>query len=171
MSSMFTSRPERVLVEPSQAGISRRPAIEIFSQPRDRAVVNHFALLVAPAAINHLPHGHFVDVARNHAVHELCRIAPADQVFEKRRHINQRRRIPDRVVLVLVMHLVHAHRVIARPLAIIHALAKLRCPVVNRCSNRHCRSWFRRNQPQLIRARIIVRVSHSPQAELRVCSG
>ncbi len=56
------------------------------------------------------------------------------------------------------MHLVHAHRVIARPLAIIHALAKLRCPVVNRCSNRHCRSWVRATTAK-IRARIIVRAS------------
>jgi hypothetical protein len=36
---------------------------------------------------------------------------------------------------VLVMHLIHANRVISRPLAIIQAVAKRKCSLVKRGSN------------------------------------
>jgi len=56
--------------------------------------------------------------------HQLGGIAPGDQVLVQRRDINQGRRIADGVVLVRVVHLVHADRVVSRPLAVIEALAE-----------------------------------------------
>src|SRR6266568_4378753 len=126
-----------VLPEPPQARVRGGPAIFVFPQPRDRSVVDHFPFGVAPTAVNHLIHGHFIDVARNHAIHELCGVAPGHAVFEQRRNIDQRRRIPDGVVLVLVVHLVHADRVIARPLAVVQAFAQRQCSLMKRGSNRH----------------------------------
>src|SRR5438094_3491983 len=111
-------------MEPAQVRLGGGPAIAVFVEARDGAVVNHFALLVAPAAINHLSLGHFVNVARDDAVHQLGSVAPGDQVLVQRRDVNQRRCIADSVVLVLMVHLIHADRVISRPLAIIEALAE-----------------------------------------------
>ena len=49
---------------------------------------------------------------------------PVTKYLYKRRDVDQRGRVADGVVLVLVMHLVNADRVIARPLAVIEALAE-----------------------------------------------
>jgi len=56
---------------------------------------NYFALFIAPAAVNHLPNRHCVDLACDHAVHEFRRIFAADAILEKRLNINQRRRVPN----------------------------------------------------------------------------
>ena len=121
---------QAVLPEPAQAGVGGGPAIVVFFQPRDRAVVDDLALLVAPAAINHLSDFHFVDVAGDDAVHQLGGVLARDQILVERRNIDQRGRIADGVVLVLVMHLVHADRVVARPLAVVQAVAKRKSSLV-----------------------------------------
>ncbi len=123
------------LPEPAQAGIGRRPAIFVFFEPRNRAIVNHLAIFITPAGINHLANRYFIDVARDHAIDEPGRILARDQIFIKRRDINQRAGITDRVVLVLVVHLIHAHRVVARPLAIIQAVAECKRSLVKRGSD------------------------------------
>ena len=73
-----------------------------------------------------------VDVARDHPVHQFGGVAARDHVFVKRRDVDQRRRVPDGVVLVLVVRLVDADRVVARPLAIAQALAERESPFVYR---------------------------------------
>ena len=116
---------ERILVKPANAGVGRGPAVGIFAQARNCSVINHFSLLVAPAAINHLADRDFVDVAGDHAVHELRRVFAGDAIFVERRDVNQGAGIADCVVLVVVVHLVDADGVIPGPLAIVHAFAKL----------------------------------------------
>ena len=49
---------------------------------------------------------------------------PRDQVLVERSNVNQCRRIADGVVLVLMMHLVHADGVESRPLAVVEAVAE-----------------------------------------------
>ena len=121
---------EAVLAEPAQAGIGRRPAIDILFEPRDGAVVDDLALLVAPTAIDDLSHFDFVDVARDHAIHQLGRVLAGDQVLVERRDVDERRGVADGVVLVLVMHLIDADRVVARPFAVVQALAERECSLV-----------------------------------------
>src|ERR1700690_2221867 len=124
-------------MKPAQIGLGGGPAIAVFVQPRDGAVVHHFALLVTPTAINHLSLGHLVDVARNDAVHQLGGIASGDEVLVQRSDVNQRRRIANRVVLVLVMDPVNADRVVSRPLAVVEALAEGESAFVECGSNGH----------------------------------
>ncbi len=124
-------------MKPAQVRLGGGPAIAVFVEPRDSAVVHHFALLVAPAAVNDLPLGHFVDVARNDPVHQLGGIASGDQVLVQRRDVNQRRRIADSVVLMLMVHLIHADRVVSRPLAVVEALAERESSFVKCGSNGH----------------------------------
>src|SRR5262249_40942285 len=57
---------QTVLAKPAQAGIGGRPAVLVFFQASDGAVVDHLALLVAPATVNHLPHADLGDVAGDH---------------------------------------------------------------------------------------------------------
>ena len=133
-------QPQRVLVKPAHARIRRRPAIHIFAQPRNGPVVDYFSFFIAPAAVNHLAHGHLVDVARNHPVHQFRRVLAAQPVFVERRNVDHGRGVSNRVVFVVVVHFVHAHGVVARPFAIVHALAKLRSSLVDRGSYRHIRS-------------------------------
>src|SRR5262245_47923411 len=111
-------------MKPAQVGLGGRPAIAVFLEPRDRAVIDHLALLVAPAAINHLSPGDLVDVARDDAVQKFGRVWSADQVFVERGYVDQRRGIADGVVLVLMMHLVGADRIVSRPLAVVEAGAE-----------------------------------------------
>src|SRR5215470_12793501 len=66
-------KPQTILVKPTHARISGRPAVAIFGEPRNRAVIDHLALLVAPAAVNDLADGNFIDVTRDHTVDEFRR--------------------------------------------------------------------------------------------------
>ena len=69
---------QAVLPEPTQAGIGGGPAIDVFLEARDRAVVDDLTLLVTPAAVNHLPDLDLVDVARDYTVHQPRRILAGD---------------------------------------------------------------------------------------------
>ena len=126
---------QAVLTEPAQARIGGRPAIFIFFEARDGAVVDDFAILIAPAGIDHLANGDFIDVARDDAVHQFGRILAGDQIFVEWRNINQSAGVADGVVLVLVMHFVHADGVVSRPLAVIQALAEGERSIVKCSSN------------------------------------
>ena len=110
--------PDRVLPEPSQVRVCSRPAIAVLVQSRNGAVVDDLAFLIAPAAINHLVEADFVDVARQHPIDELRCVATGDEVFEQRRHVDERCSVTDSVVFVFVMGLVNADRVKPRPLSI-----------------------------------------------------
>ncbi len=115
---------QAVLPEPAQAGVGSGPAIFVFFQASDGTVVDHVALLVAPAAVNYLADSHLADIAGDHAIHHLGGVLAGDQILVKRRNVDERRSVADGVVLVLVMHFVDADGVISRPLAVIQALAK-----------------------------------------------
>src|SRR5262249_51014521 len=82
------------------------------------------AVLVAPRRIEHLADGHLRDVAGDQSVDEPGRIAAGDQVLEERRHVDERGRVADGVVLVLVVPLVGADGVVAGPFPIVEALAE-----------------------------------------------
>src|SRR5208283_1028590 len=124
------------LPEPPQARVGRSPPILIFFKSRNGPVVNHLALFIAPARINHLPDGDLVNVACDHAIHQFGRVLARDQIFIERRYINQRASISNRVVLVLMVHFVHADRVVARPLSIVQAMAERKRSLVKCSSNR-----------------------------------
>jgi len=115
---------ERVLLKPAEAGIGGGPAIFIFAEARDGAVVDDFAFGIAPAAVDNLVDGDFVDVAGDDAVEETRSVGSGDAVFVERRNINEGGGIADGVVLVLVVHFVDADGVIAGPLAIVEAFAE-----------------------------------------------
>src|ERR1700691_1186987 len=123
-------------MEPAHARIGRGPTINVFRGARDGAVVNYFAFFIAPAAVNYLSHGDFVDVASDHAVDQLGGVLAGQKIFVERGDVDHRGGVANRVVLMVVVHFVNAHGVIARPFAIIHALAKLRGSVVDGCSDR-----------------------------------
>src|SRR5712691_704436 len=123
--------------KPSQAGICRRPAISVLLQTRNSAIVDNFAMLVAPGGVDYLAHGNLAHVARDNAIDKPSGVLSSNPVFEEWRNINQRRRIANRVVLVFMMRLVGTHRVVARPLAVVLALAQLKCSFVKCSSDRH----------------------------------
>src|SRR6185437_16456099 len=106
----------------------------------DGAVINHHALFIAPAAIDHLPRLHLMNVARDHAVHQLGSVFAGNQVLVERHDIDERSRIADSVVLVLVVHLIGADGVIARPFAIIQALAQGKSALMKCGSDGHGKS-------------------------------
>ena len=64
----FDIEAECVLLKPAKTGIGGGPTIFIFTQAGDGAVVNDFAFGIAPAAVDDLIHGDFVDVAGDDAV-------------------------------------------------------------------------------------------------------
>ena len=51
---------------------------------------------------------HLGDIARDDAIHQLGGVLARDQILVERRDVDERGRVADGVVLVLVMHLVHA---------------------------------------------------------------
>jgi len=115
---------EGVLLKPAEAGVGGGPAIVVFAEASNGAVVDDFSIGVAPAAVNHLIDRDFVDVARNDAVDEAGGVGAGDAVLEERGNIDERGGIADGVVLVLVVHFVNADGVIARPFAVVEAFAE-----------------------------------------------
>ena len=114
----------RVLPEPAEARIGGGPAILLLAQPRHRPVIDDLAVLVAPRRVTDLADRHALDVAGDDAIDEPRRVRSADAVLEQRRDVDQRGRVADRVVLVLVVRFVCADGVVPRPVAIIQRLAE-----------------------------------------------
>src|SRR5215469_2015582 len=65
-----------------------------------------------------------MDIAGDDAVDQPRGVPAGDAVFEERGNIDQSRGVADGVVLVLVVRLIDAHRVIARPFAVVQAFAQ-----------------------------------------------
>ena len=152
MSSIAHVETDGVLREPAQVRIGGGPAVRVLRQPRHRPVVDHLAVLVAPRRVVDLPDGELRRVARDDAIDEPGRVAAADAVLEERRDVDERRRVADRVVLVLVMRFVRADRVVARPLAEIQAFAQRERALVNGGPDRHKRII---EEPQRIKRQVI----------------
>ena len=136
---------QAVLAKPAQAGIGGGPTIFVFFETSEGAVVNDFALLVTPAAVDDLADGDFVDVARDHAIDELGGVFASDQILVERRDVDERTSVADGVVLVLVVHFVHADRVVSRPLAVVEALAEGKGSFVKSGSDGHKGFFVRQN--------------------------
>ena len=115
---------ESVLLEPAEAGVGGGPAVVVFAEARDGAVVDDFAFGIAPAAVDDLVDCDLINVAGDDAVDELGGVASGDAVFEEGRDVDERGGVADGVVLVLVVHFVNADGVIAGPFAIVEAFAE-----------------------------------------------
>ncbi len=126
-----------ILHEPSQARIGGGPAIALLPQPRHRPVIDDFALLVAPGRVDDLADRQLRRIARDQPIDEPRRVAAGDDVFVKRRHVDERSRVADGVVFVLVMRFVRADGVVARPVAVVQALAERERALVKRGADRH----------------------------------
>jgi hypothetical protein len=125
------------LSEPAQAWIGRSPAISIFFKTRDRAIVDHFTVFVAPGRVDNLPDRNLAHVARDDAIDQARRVFTPNPVLKQGRDVDQRCRITNRAVLVLMMRLIRTDGVVTGPLAIIQTLAQLKCSFVERGSDRH----------------------------------
>src|SRR5262245_55072720 len=110
-------------MKPTQAGIRRGPAVSTFIQTRNGAVVNDLSLLIAPGRVDHLSNRNSSHIAGDDAIHKPRRVGAADPVLEKRRDVNQCRRVSYRVVLMLMMRFICADGVVAGPFAIVQTLA------------------------------------------------
>src|SRR5262249_27792725 len=100
-------------------------------------VVDHGDVLVAPRRVEHLADGHLRHVTGDQPVDEPGRIAAGDQVLEERRYVDERGRVADGVVLVLVVPLVGADGVVAGPFPIVEALAEGKGALVDCGSDGH----------------------------------
>ncbi len=129
------------MLEPAQAGVGGGPAIIVFAEAGDGAVVDDVALRIAPAAVDDLVDRNFVDVAGDDAVHKFSGVFSGDAIFEERRDVDERGGIANGVVLVLVVHLVNADGVVAGPLAIVEAFAEGEGAFVECGSYWHWGSW------------------------------
>ena len=100
-------------------------------------------MLVAPRRVIHLADRELRRVARDDAIDELHRVLAAHAILEQRRDVDERRRVADRVVLVLVMRLVRAHGVVAGPLAVIQTRGKRERAFMNGGADRHAQVSIR----------------------------
>src|ERR1700733_4721978 len=128
-------------MKPAEVRFGRGPTILILSEARDRAVVDDLSLLVAPAAVDSLSHGHPLDIARNDRIDKSSRGRAADAVFEQRRDVNHGGGVADGVVFVLVVRFVDAGSVVAGPVAEVETLAQLHYSFVECGSYRHGRPF------------------------------
>src|SRR5207247_342950 len=92
----------------------------------DRAVVDDPTLLVAPGRVVDAADRELLRVPRDHAVDEPGGIGAGDEVLVEGRDVDERDRLPDRVVLDLVGVVVRARSEVARPFAPLQ-LAVERC--------------------------------------------
>lgn len=143
---------KRVLPEPAEAGIGGGPAVVVFAEPGDGAVVDDLAFGIAPAAVDDLVHGDLVDVAGDDAVDEAGGVAAGDAVFEERGDVNQRGGVANGVVFVFVVGFIDADGVIAGPFAIVEALAEREGAFVKSGSDGQ-RSLLESSSSGIIRAR------------------
>ena len=130
----------RFLLEPALARVRGSPTIRVLTYTRDGAIVNNLAVLITPAAVNHLAYAHLVNVACDDTINEARGILSGDHVLEQRSDVDQCRGIADRVVLVLVVRFVDADGVIAGPFAVAETVAQTEGSFVKRGSDRHTRS-------------------------------
>ena len=135
---------ESILLEPAETRIGGGPAIVVFGEAGDGAVVDDFAFGIAPAAVDDLIDGDFIDVAGDDAIYELGGVATGDAIFKERRNVDERSGIADGIVFVLVVHFVNADGVVAGPFAIVKALAECEGSFVEGSSDWHVVSEFLR---------------------------
>src|SRR5262249_2821881 len=114
---------------------------------------------------DHLTHAHVLHVARDDAVDESHRVETDHDVLVERRDVDERDRIANGVVLVLVVRLVRTHRVVAPPFAVGQALAKGERALVESGSDGH--GYLR----ALARSFRISRLAFAPDAPITAPPG
>ena len=95
-----------------------------FAQPRNGAVIDDFAILIAPGRVHHLADAAFGNVARHHPVHQAQSLGTGDFVLIEGGNIDQPRRVAHSEVFDLVAWLVGDRGEVARPIAPFLGLAK-----------------------------------------------
>src|SRR5262249_51886751 len=86
------------------------------------------------------------DVPGDHPVDQLGGIATRDAVLEQRRDVDEGGGIANGVVFVLVVHFINADRVVARPFAIVQALAQRHGAFVKCSANRQGKPSVKRQR-------------------------
>jgi hypothetical protein len=133
----FSETCNGVLQKPSQTWVRCGPAIAVLGKSRNSAIVNDFAVLVAPAAVDNLIDSNFIDVASDYAIDEASSVSTRDYVLVQRTNVDQCSGVSNSVVLMLVVRFVNADGVIARPFPITQALAECKRSFMKRSSDRH----------------------------------
>ena len=72
----------------------------LLAETKNRSVLNHRAVVLAETAVERLAHRAFCRIASDHAVYQFERVVASNFVFIQRRDVDQRRRVPNRVILV-----------------------------------------------------------------------
>ena len=79
--SSIDAEARGVEVQPAQGRVRRSHAIRLFVQDGDGAVIDLFAVVVAPRRVQHLADFRLADVAGDHVVEQAPRVRPGDQVL------------------------------------------------------------------------------------------
>ena len=107
-------------------------------EAKNRSVLNDRAVVLAETAVERLADGAFCHIASDDAVYQFQRVLAANVVLVQWRDVDQRRRIADRVILVVVHHVVGARDEIARPGAPVLAGTQRRCARMKWRPDGHC---------------------------------
>src|SRR5262245_39004411 len=109
----------------------------IFREAENRAVLDHRTVVVAETAIQRLTDRALGGIAGDYAVDQFERVLAAHVVLVERRDIDQCGAVPNRVILVIMHHVVRASNEVPRPVAPVLAGAKGRRARMKRRSDRH----------------------------------
>src|SRR3990172_3728906 len=109
----------------------------LLAEARYRAVIDDFAILVAPWRIHHLPDAAFGNVAGHYAVYQAQGIGSGYFVFVERGNIDQSGSIADRKIFDLVARLIGDGGEIARPIAPFLCLAECSSATVEWAGDGH----------------------------------
>src|SRR5262245_23740383 len=109
----------------------------IFREAENRAVLDHRTVVVAETAIQRLNDRALSGIAGDSAVGQFEHCIASYVVFVERTDIDQRGAVPNRVILVIMHHVVRASNEVPRPVAPVLAGTKGRRARMKRRSDRH----------------------------------
>ena len=93
-----------------QIGIGSGNLNDIFVHPPNRPIIHNLAPIVAPGGVEDLPHLHSSDIPRDDPIDMPEGIRAANSVLEEGGNVDQRRRVADGEVLMLVCWLIMSGR-------------------------------------------------------------
>ena len=88
---------------------------------KNGSVLNYRAVVLAETAVERLTYSAFCRIPSDDAVYQFQRVAAANVVFVEWRDIDQRRRVPNRMILVVMHYIVGTRDEIAGPRAPVFA--------------------------------------------------
>jgi hypothetical protein len=109
----------------------------ILVKAKDRSILNHFTLPIAPTRVDRLIHRAFCGIPRDHTVHEPECVPTLHFVFEERRYVDQTGGISDGMVFWLVLDFIRARDKITGPVPPIVAHAQGRSAGMKRSPKGH----------------------------------